>query len=199
MADETTICNLALGRIGDERIMSMDEASQSAIYCKLFYSHTRDEVLRSHPWNFAMTRVSLTAIADAPAFGWDLQYQLPNDFLRLVQFNGWETWEPLDLYEIEGDRLLTDETTAQLKYIAKVTDSSQFDPIFTEALSLKLASKLSRPLTGTQGLGDTLLGEYLKITAPLARRIDAGNARPRKKDQWVESGLVSSRMISDIG
>lgn len=198
MADETSICNLALGRIGDERIISMDDASQSARYCKLFYSQTRDEVLRSHPWNFAIRRDTLTALASTPPFGWDYQYQIPSDLLRLLQFNGWDAWEPLDLYEIESGKLLTDESTAQIRYIFQITDTTLFDPLFTEALSLKLASKLSRPLTGTQALGEAILGEYQKMTAPLARRIDGGNARPKKKDQWVESELVASRMVSNI-
>lgn len=199
MADETSICNLALGRIGDERIMSMDDASQSARYCKLFYAQTRDEVLRSHPWNFATARKTLNALADAPEFEWSVQYQLPNDFLRLCQLNGWDAWKPLDLFEIEGDRLLTNESTAQIKYIYTITDASIFDPLFIEALSLKLASKLARPLTGSQTLGDGALQEYVKLTGPLARKTDALEGRPKTKDLWVMSGLVGSRIASDIG
>ncbi len=199
MSDVTSICNLALGRIGDDRIMDIGDASQQARYCKLFYEQTRDEVLRSHPWNFAITRATLTALASSPVFGWDYQYELPADFIRLVQFNGWEVWEPLDLYEIESSMLLTDESTAQLKYIYQVTDCSKFDSLFIEALSLKLASKLARPLTGTANLGEALLSEYMKVTAPLARRIDGGNSRPKIKPLWVESDLVKSRMFSDIG
>ena len=199
MADDTSICNLALGRIGDERIMSLTDASQSARYCKLFYEQTRDEVLRSHLWNFAVVRTTLTALADAPDFGWDMQYQLPNDFLRLCQLNGWNSWEPLDLYEIEGDKLLTDETTCQIRYIQRIKDASLFDSLFIEALSLKLASKIARPLTGTQSLGESMLQEYGKLTSPLARRLDSSEGRPKTKDLWVSSGLVSSRMVSDIG
>jgi hypothetical protein len=199
MADETSICNLALGRIGDERIMSLNDASQSARYCKLFYSQTRDEVLRSHAWNFATARTTLTALADPPAFGWDLQYQLPNDFLRLCQLNSWDAWEPLDLFELEGDKLLTNESKAEIKYIYRITDVSIFDTIFIEALSLKLASKIARPLTGSQSLGDGALQEYARVTGPLARKIDAMEGRPKTKDLWVHSGLVTSRMISPIG
>jgi len=74
-----TICNLALGKLGAARIISLTEASPEANACSIHYEQTRNEVLRAHRWNFAITRATLTELASAPEFGWAHQYQLPND------------------------------------------------------------------------------------------------------------------------
>src|SRR5690606_7797987 len=106
-----SICNMALGELGINAITSLDQATADARLCNRFYEQTRDEVLRAHPWNFAIKRVNLSAISTAPVFGWLYQYQLPSDYLRLIQLNGWEEDEQADRWEIEADKLLTDETT----------------------------------------------------------------------------------------
>lgn len=193
MADNITICNLALGKIGAARITSLDEASQPARYCNLFYAQTRDEVLQSATWNFACVRATLSRLADAPAFGWAFQYQLPSDYLAVIQLNSWQAAEARDLYEIEGNRLLTDEESAQLRYTARIEDSEIFPPLFVEALYVKLASKLAEPLTGSGSKADGLLGEFEKLVEPLAQKANAREGRSRRKLPYVESDFVRSR------
>ena len=53
-----SISNMALGHLGSKPIASIDENTQGARYCKIFYDVTRDETLRDFPWNFAETRVT---------------------------------------------------------------------------------------------------------------------------------------------
>ena len=191
--DETSICNQALGRIGSNRITSLDEASQPARFCQMFYAQTREEVIQSHPWSFAIARKTLSRLAEAPAFGWDYQYQLPSDYLGMIQLNDWEPNEARDLYEIEGGKLLTDVDAAELRYIARITDSNLFSPAFVEALAVKLASKLITPLAGSPSQAQNLLAEYEKITAPVAAQANAREGRSKRKLPWVESDLVRSR------
>ena len=105
-ANDTTICNLALSKFGSKRIQSLDDASPEARACKLNYGPTRDEVLRSHRWNFATKRATLSRLSGAPPFGWAAWYQLPVDCLRLLQLNGWETHEQRDRWEVEDGRLM---------------------------------------------------------------------------------------------
>jgi hypothetical protein len=69
MASETSICNSALTRIGAARITSLTDDSKQARACTASYALMRDEVLRSHPWNSAISRASVASLADAPAFG----------------------------------------------------------------------------------------------------------------------------------
>lgn len=187
------ICNQALARLGAEKILGLEDGSKGARFCRLFYEQTRDEVLRSHPWNFAMKREVLSRLADEPMFDWSRRYQLPGDFVRLVQLNAYGEAEAARNSEIEGSTLLCDEETAQIRYVCRVEDAALFDPLFVEALAVKLASKLAQPLTGSRNLGAEILQEYERVTAPLARRVDSQEDRPRKKQPWVESAFVRAR------
>lgn len=192
--DATEICNLALGRLGAGRIMALSEESQAARNCALFYEQTRDEVLRDHPWNFAAARETLVALVDSPIFGWEYAYQLPTDFIRLLFLNEYEAESIKTKWAIEGRRLLTDETEAQIRYTRKVTNASDFDALFIETLSLKLAAKLAMPLTKSIGLMETLLAEYEKFSLPRAKAADSSERNDETVLPWVNSALVRSRM-----
>lgn len=193
MADETSICNLALARLSETAVMSLDDETQAARYCKRFYAQTRDAVLQSHAWNFALARVLLTRLAEEPASGWAHQYALPVDCLRILQVNGYEWHQRQGLFETEGRALLTDAEVANVRYIRQVTDATLFTPLFIEALAVKLASQLAQPLTGSRELPTQLLTEYERIIGPKARRLDAFEGKPKAKLPWVTSALVAAR------
>lgn len=57
------IANIALSKIGAQRIVSFSENTENARLLNAIYGTIRDEVLRAHPWNFAITRT-------APALCW---------------------------------------------------------------------------------------------------------------------------------
>ncbi|MEO8207135.1 MAG: hypothetical protein ABI615_13220 [Chthoniobacterales bacterium] len=106
-ASETSICNLALGRLGNESILSTDDDSESARVCKLFYEPTRDEVLRAHRWKFATVLASLARLTTAPAFGWACQYQLPTE----PEAEEWmEITDPAER-QMQFDRMYSDINT----------------------------------------------------------------------------------------
>jgi hypothetical protein len=192
-SSEVTICNLALGKLGAGTIIALDEESTEARACKLHYAPTRDEVLRHHLWNFAITRVSLVLEAEPPAFEWSYQYELPTDCLRVIEVNGWQSGSTPRSWEVEGRRLMSNSNTAEIRYVRRVTDCNLFDAIFVEALSLKLASKISRPLNGSSTMASEFLTEYEKITGGRARRVDAFESDPVRRPAWKDSDLVASR------
>jgi hypothetical protein len=45
----------------------------------------RKAELRKRHWSFAIKRAALPALADAPTWGFGYAYQLPTDYLRLMQ------------------------------------------------------------------------------------------------------------------
>jgi len=195
---ETQICNLALSRIGASRILAIDSSSVESRACLLHYEVVRDEVLRAHRWNFAIKRETLTALATDPSFGWEKQYQLPSDYLRMLQLNGWEAGEDPSRWEIEGRLLLTDQTEVEVKYIYRNTDASQYDPIFVQALACKLAAALAKEISGSSTISQEQLQEYERVIGPIARRIDGHESRPKVKLPWVESELVKARHSGGI-
>lgn len=150
---ETMICNMSLGRIGSKRgttgEMSDVETDMTVqgIHCRQHYEQTRNALLKSHLWRFAMSRSSLKVTTITPAFEYDYVYSLPSDFLRLVSIYESSPRTQYYKYAIEGERIYCDESSVNIRYIRKVTDVSEFDPLFIEIFVLKLARKLAMPLT----------------------------------------------------
>jgi hypothetical protein len=194
-ADETSISNLALAKLGISPIMALTDDSKAAQFASRFYEQTRDEVLQAHRWNFAIARAELNQLSVRPPFEWSYAYQLPSDCLRVLQCNGYGLHERQDYWTVEQSRLLSNSSTAQLRYISRVTDGTFYHPLFVEALACKLASKLATPLSGSNTVAAALLEEYLLVTGPRARITDAFENSPRSKMPWVNSPLVMSRYV----
>ena len=143
---EIVICNQSLLSIGAEQFTLANQASNvQGEKCNLFYSQTRQALLRSFEWNFASKRKILTS-STTPDFGYDYQFKLPDDFLRL-KTKGLYSGDPR---VIEGEYLLTDDDAPEIKYIRNVEDPDEFDPLFTEVLILTLAKKLIPTIAGTK-------------------------------------------------
>ena len=85
---ETDIANSALAEIGARRITSLSDDSDSVRVCKEQFNNIRDSLLESHPWNFAIKRLQLGKLATSPEFGFDNQFQLPSDCLRVLGTTG---------------------------------------------------------------------------------------------------------------
>lgn len=68
-------------------------------------------------------------------------------------------------YDLEGDLLLTDETTMEIRYIKKITDATKFDPLFVQLFVLQLELKLIMPLTQDVKLKDSIK-EDIRILTP---------------------------------
>lgn len=177
----TQICNLALAHLGEASIAALDEDSTAGRACALQYAPTLEEVLRSHRWNFATARATLSRLEDDPPFGWSVQWQLPADCLRVLELNGSDGGDVVsEPWTIEGDKLLTHATTANVVYVRRITDVSLFDSLFVRALALKLAAVLAETIRGNTSKTAALLEEYGRLTAPQARRVDANEGRRRK-------------------
>lgn len=198
--DTITVCNSALSRLGEARIFDLDDDNAAARACKLSFPLTRDEVLRSHWWNFAVERAELSQLSESVAFGWDYAFQLPADCLRVLEVNEISsTGTPGDDWEIEGGKLLHDSSTAQIRYIKRVTDLNLFDSLALEALIVLLAAKIAPAIQGgSTGKADSLKEEYYKIVAPMAKRVDANETRASKANQ-MDAMLAGSRAIQARG
>lgn len=61
---EVSICNMALSRVGHTTITALSDANDAARQCNLHYEPSRDALLRSHPWNFAVKRTRLITQAE---------------------------------------------------------------------------------------------------------------------------------------
>jgi hypothetical protein len=202
--NSTEIANTALARVGKEDIMSLADADdENARIANRFFNSTVREVLRSHQWSSATKRQTLTKLTAAPDFGWTVQYLLPTDFVRAIYLNGDEVWDPIECWKIEGDRLLTDETTANMVYIFyDGVDTTNLDPLLAEAISLKLAYKMAPVLTGEPEMGSRMLAEYERALSA-AKTSDSQETDSKENHPLdhilARSPIVKRRYISNLG
>lgn len=156
MASQVEICNRALIKLGAGQITSITDNNKQARVLSDLWSTVRKAELTRRFWNFALSRTSLAALSTTPAWGFGYQYQLPTDFLKLMQIN--DTFIAPSLvdyrsgddsaYAIEGTSLLTNfGAPLKIRYVADVTDPGLFDPLFAEVLASKLAYEACYTIT----------------------------------------------------
>lgn len=149
MTTKVDIANQALSLIGADSITSFEESSSTARRMKTIYDTSRKALLRMHPFNCSTKRIKLTPLSVQPEFGYEYQYQLPDDLIRIIDAN-------TEDYSIETDKLLSNQNTLHLVYVFDNKNEETFDTLFIECLVLYLASKISKPITGSQGNSDSL-------------------------------------------
>tara|TARA_A100001201_G_scaffold68689_2_gene63540 strand:- start:611 stop:1195 length:585 start_codon:yes stop_codon:yes gene_type:complete len=174
MATEVSICSNALRKLGDSPITALTEDTERARLCNALYEPARDSLLRSHAWNFAITRAALAQISATPAFEYSYQYALPTDpfCLRVLKMEYDDYEFKIENLAGQGRVLLTNEGTANIIYIARITDPKLFDSIFVDTLTAKLASEMAYPITNSAALQKEMEKMYkLKLTE--ARSIDS--------------------------
>lgn len=199
MPSTVDIANYALNNLGASNIATLDENSKAARIVNQRYEAVRDAVFRAHPWNCLIRRAQLAQESDAPAFGYAKQYALPTDpfCLRVLEFSNGSLSYPQDnmvnntggpVFAIEGRKLLTDEGTARIKYIARVTDPQQYDASLVEALAARLAAEVCYAITGSTSMIQIQTALYeAKITE--ARFNDATEGAPQRLEasDFIES------------
>ena len=184
MPSAVDICNRALSRVGEARITSLLDDSKQARACNSAYTHVRDEVLRAHPWNSAITRASLAKLSSSPSFGYDDEYQLPADCLRVVEV--YETTLP---WVVEGRKLLSDEgSPISIRYVKREEDPNQWDSLLASAVSARLALELCEELTQSNTKKEAA-AQYYEVLLSRARMADGQEQSPMpfEEDAWVNA------------
>lgn len=190
---DTLICNLALSMIGSARILSMGDQTPESEACLLHYDMVRDEVLRLHPWNFAIKRTTLTESDTDPLYGWAIQYELPEDCLRVLAVNDVNENQDPPRWVVEGKKLLTNDDSARIRYIFRNTNCAQYDVTFVQALAVRLSAVIAKRITNS----DTIAAQQYQLFeaeyGPNARLTDLKESRPKVVPPWVRSGVVKAR------
>jgi hypothetical protein len=152
------LANRALARLGSASIVSLDDGSSTAAYVRSLFPEAVLSVYGEYDWKSAKKRVELAPLATTPEYGYDYAYQLPSDFVRLVEV------DTLDEYSPEGQTILSNDTSLNITYIARPDDPTKIPGHIQHLLITKLAFLLSTPLTSNEGLSQRLMGEYMEAT-----------------------------------
>jgi hypothetical protein len=155
----------------DEQVVWYDTADSDQLVCSTGYP-------------------SLTLYA--PEFGFDYQFLLPADFIRFRKnYSG-------SRRTIEGNRLLSNDDSGQVLYVKKITDTTLFDPLFVEILTLRLALKFVNVIAGTKS-SEMLqnLKQDLQVATATARSVCGSEENDTGKSNWNNArfgdGIVYAR------
>ena len=192
MPGETDVANVALRLIGSEAISGFADGSDTANKVNDIYEEVRDDLLRSHPWNFATKRQKLAQSSTAPAFEFDYAYPLPADWLRTISVHDNDGGYSTILYRVEliGTQraIVTSSEDVYLRYVARVTDPNLMHADFRRALELALARDLAVSIAASNKLQDQLSKQFDRKIGQ-ARSSDAIGASPemRPRGSWANS------------
>lgn len=189
----TQTCNIALMKLGGDLLTDIETdlintadtgVQKAAKMCNALFPTLRDEMLRNHPWNFAVARAQLTDSMPSPDFEFTYMFEFPDDCIRLLRIFNHNHMR----FQVEGNTILTDSETIDIVYIREMEDPTEWDPLFLEAFATRLAAEIAYGLTGSNSLANTLMDQHYAKTR-LAKQIDAQEnyADPFTADEWVAS------------
>lgn len=152
---EIDIANMALSYLKAQPIQSFDDPSESAIQARRHYAASVATVLATDiDWNFARARRTALYSPDwTVPNGWTYAWEYPNDAVRIRGIAKDFASEPEPYYEVgqndeTGEKVLyTTRNLPVIVFTRFVSNPFLFDPVFTEALSWLMASKMAVPLT----------------------------------------------------
>jgi hypothetical protein len=143
------ICSDALLMLGGKAISSFNEGTSASNTCDRLYPGVKFSTLQSYPWSFSFKKVQLAQTINTPVNQYRYEYQLPSDRLGAIRraynstaigvgtFNDWV---------IQGDKLLTNETTVVIDYQFAPTES-EMPAYFVQLLKYMMTWHLADPIT----------------------------------------------------
>lgn len=188
MASKVQICNLALTRLGAARVTNIDSpTTNEEKICNILFDDTVKEVMLEGSWTSTIRRTALAQTTSTPSFEYTYEYQLPVDpeCLKVLEVDE-EAPGVID-YRIEDDKLLTDESTIKIRYIAYVSDTESWDEMLKRAVVAKLSSDLAYALTGDTRKAELEYQRYMQITRDsLTLNTQQGSKRRYESEDLLE-------------
>jgi len=145
-----------------------------------------------------------------PASEWAYAYALPGDFITLIELNNNNVWgggatawgtagSQGASHEIFQNALYTNQTYANIKYVQYQQDTTKYDALFTDALTLKLAATIATDLRKDDATLSLRLRQEYKQVLSEARTKNAGEDKLRRYNIVSESRFIRSRWRSTNG
>jgi len=151
MISEVSICNQALGYVGQNPISSLDDPHPSAEWCKNNYDFLRDAVLEAAVWNFAKGR-DISTSGDKDDWNNWYKHRIPEEWLAVYRVFEDSEGKIVAKWEREGEWILSDCETVYLWGIKRIIDTSKFSNLFVQALCGRMAAEMAIPFTENRQL-----------------------------------------------
>ena len=99
-------------------------------------------------WAGEQSTDCLSPVSTYPSFGYANAFPLPHDYVLIITAN-------TERYEVENRHILADTNTIQLEYVFDNDNEQTWDSLLVEAITLKMATKLCKPVTGSDAAGQS--------------------------------------------
>lgn len=175
MATGVSICSNALLMLGAQTINDFNEPLDRAKIASNLYPTIRDDLLRTHPWNCTIKRALLAPDATPPAFGYDNQFELPADFLRVLEVG--QAGCQID-YLVEGRSILANATSVELRYVYLNEVENTWDASLVGLLTMAMACAMAYPITQSSAL-QAAFEQKLAMAKKVARAVDGQEDPPQ--------------------
>jgi hypothetical protein len=201
------IVNLALMRIGESPIQSMEEGSTPALAANRVYDISRRAVLRDYDWNFAIKLLNLPVVKDdEPGDRLSYSCTLPSDCLRVVEVLPSGDVGPLferdavglppgvvphspfrtEWFRVYGGKIYTHLRHPLVKYVRDEENVDLFDSKFIEAFSYKLAGELAMAVRQSETLLTSMLNAYQAIISKASEESQNEHDPALSQNPYVE-------------
>jgi hypothetical protein len=179
------LVNLALVRVGNPELSSLDGTGRAEVLSKRLYLESRDEVLRMSQWACAQKRTYLAQIPSTDLDPYEVAYAVPLDAVMVHETI------PNGEYRIEGGTLFSDylDTSSPMgvRYTSRLENPMQFDDLLFKAIGLRLAFHLAIYLVNKPQLQQSIMADLQGIL-PLAMNQSGieGSGQPQATQYWDE-------------
>lgn len=188
MGSKTDIANRALVKLGETIVTNIDTDSQKkATVLRNMWDVVRDSLLAAYPWNFAIVRDNIAESATAPGWGYTKAFPVPSDFLALLEIKDNPDYK---IENVGGSLCFVTNSGSPLyiRYIRRVDNTGEFNALFDESFSAKLAYEACEAITQSS-TKKQVLGEEFKQSIKQAY---ANNAIQEpilimQQDDWINS------------
>lgn len=187
MATKIDIYNNALvGWLGVDRIDSLGTGGKPKRVLDVAYPFIKLSTITAHDWHSASKRVSIDQADTDPAFGWERQFPVPADSLKvwhIVADN-----EPSRPFKEEGGFILTNAwSPLPVRYVYDV-DETKMEPMLADCISVGLASRCCIKLTRDEGLQRRLAQTYADMLQDAKTSDSQTGTRDRSHQETIAGG-----------
>jgi len=187
---KTEIYNNALLKVSKKTVGTPGDKTTESDTCNALWDGALSRTLAIYNWSSCIKRVVLDRLTTTPTNVYAYEYQLPNDCEKVVRAYKSTARDDFDFeWVIEGDRLLTDESSVIIKYVARPTNTEMLNAHVTDVLIWNLAMALCFPFTGDDNRERALRQEFEQVILPRAKANDAMESR---EIEYEESPSIES-------
>ena len=192
------ISNGALTLIGASQISSLTVTSTNkgpaVDRCNQHVVKSVKEVLGEFPWSHAVEWAEPALLAETPAFHYLYAYQLPVNVISIHDARQEESLnsKKVNFNLVKGKKIYTNASPLYVRYVTYTeSDLLLAHPLFIEACSWKLASKICVPLSKSDKLPSMIEGYRGALDS--AKFADAKNNNEQQPDENLTNSILVAR------